>query len=218
MVTGAETAAARVPSTCIGRGGGNGGGPSAAHALAIDAAQNTAPASRCQRRATLPRMALKHALLMEFDHEMESTRKLLTRVPDDRLAWTPHDKSMTLGGLALHIAGLPAWGLHILERTTFDLSEVPSNRDQPASARQIVDCFTAAATTTRSALDKTDAEFAGPWTLTRGREKMFSMPKSAALRSFVFSHLIHHRGQLSVYLRLIGIAVPAIYGPSADEF
>jgi uncharacterized damage-inducible protein DinB len=163
-------------------------------------------------------MALKHVLLMEFDHEMETTRKLLARVPDDRLTWTPTDKSMTLGGLAHHIAGLPAWGLHILERTRFDLSEVPSNQDQPATAHDIVSRFTDAALAARKALDKSDAELAGPWTLTRGDEQMFSMPKSAALRSFVFSHLIHHRGQLSVYLRLIGIPVPAIYGPSADEF
>jgi uncharacterized damage-inducible protein DinB len=163
-------------------------------------------------------MALKHALLMEFDHEMETTRKLLARVPDNRLAWTPHDKSMTLGGLAHHIAGLPAWGLYILERATFDLSEVPSNQEQPASTQEIVARFTGAAAATRKALDKTDAELAGPWTLTRGEEQMFSIPKSAALRSFVFSHLIHHRGQLSVYLRVIGISVPAIYGPSADEF
>jgi uncharacterized damage-inducible protein DinB len=168
-------------------------------------------------RATLPNMALKHMLLMEYDHEMATTRKLLDRVPHDKLAWMPHDKSMTLGGLALHIAGLPGWALYILERRELDVSEVPGNREQPASHAAIMSRFAETSATARKALDRSDAELMAPWLLKRGDQEIFSIPKSAALRSFVLSHLIHHRGQLSVYLRLNNVIVPAIYGPSADE-
>jgi uncharacterized damage-inducible protein DinB len=160
---------------------------------------------------------IKDGLLAEYDHEVATTRKLIERVPADRLAWKPHEKSMSLGGLAQHIASLPTWATTILEQVSFDLATVPPNLPEPSSQEDILKRFEQSTATARKALDKTDAEFIAPWTLRRAGQEMFTMPRIAAFRSFVLSHLIHHRGQLSVYLRLNEIPVPAIYGPSADE-
>lgn len=162
-------------------------------------------------------MGLKDSLLAEFDHEVGTTRKLLDRLPEDKLAWKPHQKSMSLGGLATHIANLPSWGGTILNAASFDLAEAPPNLDPLATRTAILELFDGAAKTARAALDKSDAELQARWSLLRGGQEMFSMPRVAAFRSFVLSHLIHHRGQLSVYLRLNDVPVPAIYGPSADE-
>jgi uncharacterized damage-inducible protein DinB len=160
---------------------------------------------------------LKDGLLAEYDHEIATTRKLIERVPKDRLAWKPHEKSMSLGGLARHIATLPTWGTTILEQASFDLATVGPNPPEPSAPEDILDDFERSTAAARKALDKTDAEFIAPWTLRRAGQEMFTLPRIAAFRSFVLSHLIHHRGQLSVYLRLNDIPVPAIYGPSADE-
>jgi uncharacterized damage-inducible protein DinB len=160
---------------------------------------------------------IKNGLLAEYDHEVATTLKLIERVPADRLAWKPHDKSMTLGGLAQHIANLPTWTAPILEQASFDLATAPPNLPEPSSQEEILERFERSTAKARQALDKTDAELTAPWTLRRAGQEMFTMPRIAAFRSFVLSHLIHHRGQLSVYLRLNDIAVPAIYGPSADE-
>jgi uncharacterized damage-inducible protein DinB len=165
-------------------------------------------------------MAIKDALLPEFDHEMATTRRLLERLPDAEFAWTPHERSMSLGRLAAHIANLPYWGSVTLDTTVFELDSLP-----PDSQRQLA--------TTRSALVKefdgkvaaaraklaaaTDAELLTPWTLKKGGQEMFTMPRISALRSFVMNHIIHHRGQLSVYLRLRNVPLPPIYGPTADE-
>ena len=162
-------------------------------------------------------MAIKDGLLAEFDHEMGTTRKLLERVPDDRLSWTPHAKSMSLAGLATHVSNLPHWGGTILNGSSFDLAGAPPNLQEKSSRAEILAHFDAAITATRAWLDKTDAELLAPWSLTRGGREMFTMPRVAAFRTFVLYHLVHHRGQLSVYLRLNDIPVPAIYGPSADE-
>ena len=162
-------------------------------------------------------MGLKDSLLAEFDHEVGTTRKLLDRLPEDKLAWKPHQKSMSLGGLATHIANLPSWGGTILNAASFDLAEAPGNLDQLPSRTAILELFDGATRTARASLDKSDAELQARWSLLRGGQEMFSMPRVAAFRSFVLSHLIHHRGQLSVYLRLNDVPVPAIYGPSADE-
>lgn len=162
-------------------------------------------------------MALKDGLMAEYDHEMGTTRKLLDRLPDDRLSWKPHEKSMTLGGLATHLANLPVWGDQILNQASFDLADAPPNLTPKASRAEVLAHFDERVKATRAWLDKTDAELVAPWTLKRGGQQVFTMPRVAAFRSFVLSHSIHHRGQLSVYLRLNEVAVPAIYGPSADE-
>ena len=162
-------------------------------------------------------MPIVDTLLPEFDHEMTTTRKLLERVPEDRLSWKPHVKSMSLGGLATHLSNLPWWGLMTVTQPEFDLAT--SDRQEAASSRaQILETFDRNVAATRAALDgKSDAELMAPWSLRRGGQTIFSMPKAAVWRSFMLSHLVHHRGQLSVYLRLLDVPVPSVYGPSADE-
>ena len=162
-------------------------------------------------------MGIKEGLIAEFDHEVASTRRLLERVPEDRLAWKPHVKSMSLGGLAQHVANLPSWGATILDQTMFDLADAPAHLAEPQSRAEVLQRFETSAASARKALDKTDAELMVPWTLKRGGQEMFTMPRIAAFRSFVMSHLIHHRGQLTVYMRINDVPLPSIYGPSADE-
>ena len=165
-------------------------------------------------------MAIKDALLPEFDHEMATTRRLLERVPDAEFGWKPHDKSMTLGRLAAHIANLPYWGSLTLETTVFDLDSLPpdSQRQLAESAAALVKEFDAKVAAARAKIaTATDAELLAAWTLKKGGQEMFNMPRISALRSFVMNHLIHHRGQLSVYLRLRNVPLPSIYGPTADE-
>ena len=165
----------------------------------------------------------RDALLAEFDHEIATTRKLLERLPggssrdDVALTWRPHPKSMTLGALGTHIATISTWASRVLDETHFDLSDAPPAAEALASRDEILARFAEASAAARKALDNDDAEYAAMWTLTRDGHEVFSMPRVAVFRSFVLSHLIHHRGQLSVYLRLNDIPVPAIYGPSADE-
>jgi len=163
-------------------------------------------------------VALKDAILAEYDHEMAATRKILERIPDDKLTWKPHDKSRTMGALGQHVANLPEWGELILDRFAVDMAEMPPPVDtQPASRSSILSAFDEARAKTRKLLDKTDAEYAAMWSLKREGHEVFSLPRSAAFRTFVISHIVHHRGQLSVYLRLNDVAIPALYGPSADE-
>ena len=162
-------------------------------------------------------MALKDGLLAEFDHEMGTTRKLLERLPDDKLGWKPHDRSMSMGGLATHLANLPNWGGNILNEPSFDLAGAPPNLEEKRSRAEILQAFDDTIRRTRASLDKSDPELLALWALKRGGQEMFSMPRISAFRSFVLYHTVHHRGQLSVYLRLNDVPVPAIYGPSADE-
>ena len=162
-------------------------------------------------------MAIKDALLPEFDHEMAVTRKVLERVPEDKFGWAPHEKSMTLGRLAGHIADIPSWVSETMTRDTVDMSGdytpyVPTSR---AEVLQRFDSLVAAA---RPLLDgATDGQYMAMWSLTSRDQELFSAPKAVVLRSFVLNHLVHHRGQMTVYLRLTGVPVPSIYGPSADE-
>jgi uncharacterized damage-inducible protein DinB len=162
-------------------------------------------------------MAIVDALLPEFDHEIATTRKLLERVPEDRLDWKPHPKSWSLGQLAQHVATLPLWGAMTVNQVELDLAG--DFAVEPARTRAaLLALFDTNASGTRAALTgKSDAEMMAPWTLKRGGQTIFSMPRASVWRSFVMSHLIHHRGQLSVYLRMNDLPVPSIYGPSADE-
>jgi uncharacterized damage-inducible protein DinB len=163
-------------------------------------------------------MAIKDALLADFDHEMGTTRKLLERLPDDKLSWKPHEKSMALGELATHLSRIPQWGGTILNEPFFDLAaNPPPGLPETMTRAGILASFDETRKRTREAMDKTDAEYSSLWTLKRGGQQMFSLPRVSAFRSFILHHVIHHRGQLSVYLRLNDVPVPPIYGPSADE-
>ena len=161
-------------------------------------------------------MAIKDALLAEYDHEVATTRKLLERLPDDRLPWKPHPKSMSLGGLGTHLANLPTWAGNILNESFFDLAGMTIATEK-TSRDDILKTFDENTKRAREMMDRTDAEYIARWSLRRGGQEMFNLPRIAALRSFVMNHIIHHRGQLSVYLRLNDIPVPPIYGPTADE-
>lgn len=162
-------------------------------------------------------MAIKDALLADYDHEMGATRRLLERLPDDRLAWKPHDRSMSLGGLATHLSRIPEWAGTILNDPSFDLADAPPDAAAHTSRAAILAAFDEARARARAWMDKTDGEYHSLWVLSRGGQPLFSVPRVSAFRSFVLHHIIHHRGQLSVYLRLNDVPVPAIYGPSADE-
>jgi uncharacterized damage-inducible protein DinB len=164
-------------------------------------------------------MPVKDTMLVEFDHEVATTRKLLERVPEGEtpLAWKPHVKSMSLGGIGTHLSNIPTWTGAIFDRPFFDLSDGPARVDELTSRTAILQHFDDSTRAARHALDKSDAEYAAMWTLKRDGQEIFSMPRTAVFRAFVINHLIHHRGQLSVYLRLNDIPVPSIYGPSADE-
>jgi uncharacterized damage-inducible protein DinB len=163
-------------------------------------------------------MPLVDALLPEFDHEMTTTRKALERVPEDRFDWKPHAKSFSLGALATHLANLPTWGTETLTRSEIDLPAVPPAPGTLPSKTELIAAFDRNVAAARAAMTgKTDAELQAIWSLKRGGKTLFSMPKTAVMRSFVLSHMIHHRAQLGVYLRLLDVPVPATYGPTADE-
>jgi uncharacterized damage-inducible protein DinB len=162
-------------------------------------------------------MAIVDALLPEYDHEMTTTRKLLDRIPEEKFGWKPHQKSMTMGGLGTHLATLPRWGDIALNQSEFDLAG-GGTVAQAGSLKDLLATFDKNVAATRSILaGKSDAEMMAPWTLKRGNQTLLTMPKAAVMRSFVLNHIIHHRGQLAVYLRLNDVPVPSIYGPSADE-
>lgn len=167
-------------------------------------------------------MPMSQALLPEFDHEMANTRKALERVPEDKFGWKPHEKSMTLGRLATHVAELTGWVPATLESESFDFAQRPGAPPfQPktaASRAELLDLFDKNVAAARAAIGgASDAQLMVPWTLLDGGKTVFSMPRVAVLRSMVMNHTIHHRGQLAVYLRLNDVPVPALYGPSADE-
>ncbi len=166
-------------------------------------------------------MRISDTLLPEFDQEMANTRKTLERVPDDRFDWTPHPRSTTLGGLATHLANIPTWAVHALEKDSIDIAPVgqPPLRVEPARSRQeVLNRFDDAVRRARAAISQADNErILQPWSLLSGGKTVMTLPRVAVLRGFVMSHTIHHRAQLGVYLRLNDIPVPSIYGPSADE-
>jgi uncharacterized damage-inducible protein DinB len=165
-------------------------------------------------------MAIKDSLLPEFDHEMGATRRVLERVPEADLAWKPHDKSFTLGQLAAHLANIPHWIDMTLGHDMLDLDTLGEDARprQPTSVGPILSAFDEHVKKGRAKLDaQTDPEMFSPWTLKKGDQTYFTMPKVAVWRSFIMNHIIHHRGQLTVYLRMRNVPLPALYGPTADE-
>lgn len=164
-------------------------------------------------------MPLTDALMPEFDHEMAVTRRVLERVPMADAAWKPHEKSMSMGGLATHIANIPSWAATIMRKEAYDMAGDGGERMTPFTDQaSLLNHFDVHAGQARALLAAApDAELMVPWTLKQGDHVVLTMPRVAALRAFIYSHVIHHRGQMSVYLRLRNVPVPSIYGPSADE-
>jgi len=165
-------------------------------------------------------MSIAQSMLPEFDHEMANTRKTLERVPDNKWDWKPHPKSGSLGWLANHIAFLPGRAVGTLTTDSFDFAPGGKQIELPKSTNraEALALFDKGVAGTREALAKaTDAQMMQPWSLLQNGQALFTMPRVAVLRGMIFNHLIHHRGQLCVYFRLNDIAVPGLYGPSADE-
>ncbi|MGZ4842461.1 MAG: DinB family protein [Candidatus Angelobacter sp.] len=168
---------------------------------------------------TLPQESrnLSNAILPEFDHEMANTRRSLERVPEDKLSFKPHTKSMTMGALATHLATINQWAEAIVGLDSFDVSTAPPTTELKSRAEVLAAFDKNTATARKAIADSTDAHLLKPWTLKAGSNTVFTLPRVAVVRSFLLNHSIHHRAQLGVYLRLNDVAVPSIYGPSADE-
>lgn len=160
-------------------------------------------------------MSIGQSLLPEFDQEMATTRRLLDRVPGAHLAWRPHPKSFPLGHLAQLLARMPSWITHALREDSLDLSTGPAYSFEAPSV--LLRTFDENVRAARAALaEARDAAFDEPWSLRFGDQVLFTLPRRDIVRQDI-SHLVHHRGQLSVYLRLLDVPLPSIYGPTADE-
>jgi uncharacterized damage-inducible protein DinB len=163
-------------------------------------------------------MSIAQALLAEFDQEMANTRTTLARMPEDKLEWKPDPKSMSMARLAAHVAEMPSWASLTLATDQLDFAAggyTPAVAESQEHVLQILDGNVKAAREAIAAAS--DADFMKPWTLRSGDQVFFTLPKIAVIRGMVMNHTIHHRGQLTVYYRMNGVAVPALYGPSADE-
>ena len=157
------------------------------------------------------------SLLMELGRESETTRRLLDRLPEDKLAWKPHEKSMTLGQLAMHVATIPGAIASALSVDCYDVSA--DTTPAPAGSRAgFLDAFDKSLADARAVLSGfDDAALAGMWRANKGGRTVTEIPRAAVVRFIMLNHLYHHRGRLSVYLRLLDVPVPSMYGPSADE-
>lgn len=164
-------------------------------------------------------MAIVDSLLAEFDNEMALTRRVLERAPESSYTWRPHEKSWTLGELCTHLSNIPHWGVAILNFDGYDLVKDAGPRAQAkTSTADVLATFDGHVTAARTRLTAaSDAELMAPWSLKRDGVVLMTQPRIGAFKGFAVNHPIHHRGQLTVYLRLLNVPVPAIYGPSADE-
>ena len=162
-------------------------------------------------------MSISQMLMPEFDQEMASTRKILERVPEDKFAYQPHEKSMTLGRLAGHVAEMPSWAVHTMQLEVMEM-DAGQKPYVPSSASELLENFDKAVAESRALIaGASDEDFQKIWTFKYAGKAIISMPRVAVLRSMMMNHMIHHRGQLGVYLRLNEVEVPGMYGPSADE-
>ena len=166
-------------------------------------------------------MSISASLLPELDMEMANTRKTLERIPEDKFEFQPHQKSMTMIRLATHVAGMVGWGRDTVTSDSFDVAPVGGQpyKEEPAeSVTALLEKFDKNLAGFREALaSASDADLMANWSLLMGGKAIFTMPRIACLRGMIFNHLIHHRAQLCVYLRMNDVPVPALYGPSADE-
>jgi uncharacterized damage-inducible protein DinB len=166
-------------------------------------------------------MAMREGFLAQFDHEMAGTRKTLERVPEGKPDWAPHPKSMKMARLAGHLAELPGWAVEAINRDSLDVSPAGGRQFQPlimSSRKQLLEAFDKNVAAARAAISSaSDEKLLGPWTLLAGGQTIFTLPRIAVLSNMVLGHVIHHRAQLGVYLRMNDVPVPSLYGPSADE-
>jgi uncharacterized damage-inducible protein DinB len=161
---------------------------------------------------------LRHLLFGDLPQELAGVRRVLERVPPERLDWKPHERSMTLGGLATHLANLPFWPASILREDFFDVGAPFPDMPPLKSRAEILEKFDQTSSLLQERLGSTaDGELLAPWQLRNGETVLMEMSRAAAVRSWGLSHLIHHRGQLTVYLRLLDVPLPGLYGPTADE-
>ncbi len=162
-------------------------------------------------------MSIAETLLPELEQEAATTKRVLERVPEDKLAWEPHEKSMSLARLATHTAGVPG---DVADLVSPDEFQLPDTFPQPelASVQELLDAADSSVAKAKEYLSGLDDAAANTtWTLSKGGQVLMALPRIAVIRTLMFNHWYHHRGQLSVYLRLLNVPVPSIYGPSADE-
>jgi len=166
-------------------------------------------------------MPMNQAFLPEFDHEMAITRKFLERVPENKFDWAPHPKSMKLGDLASHLTHMPGWLENTFAQQELDVAPGGKQMQMPKgkNSQELLAMFDKSVAAGRAALVAAtdDSAWMKPWSLKANGQTLISMPRAAVVRTFVISHVIHHRAQLGVYLRLNDVPVPSTYGPSADE-
>lgn len=166
-------------------------------------------------------MTIGQSMLSEFDQEMQNTRKVLERVPDDKWGWKPHEKSGTLGWLAGHVGTVPEWITMTINTEELDYAPVDGPKFEPpkiGNRKELLAAFDKGSAEARAALASvSDQDLMKGWKLLAGGKEIFTMPRIACIRGMCMNHLIHHRAQLTVYYRLVGVPVPGLYGPSADE-
>lgn len=163
-------------------------------------------------------MGINQAFLGELEHEAQTTRKILERVPTETFGWKPHEKSMSMGELAAHVADMFTWYSGTMDMEEMDFASGYEN-PKPTTTEELLALLDKNVAAANESLKKaeTDEVFRKDWTLRNGDQIYFTLPRAAVLRTMVANHIVHHRGQLSVYLRLNDIPLPAMYGPSADE-
>jgi len=161
-------------------------------------------------------MRLVDSILMEIDQEAKTTKRVLERIPEDKLSWKPHPKAFSLGQLALHIASVPG---SVAAAAAPDTMEAPAfSQPEPKSRQEVLDTFSKSLASAKDTLNKMDdARLLSKWSLTKNGKVLMSIPRFGFIRAILMNHNYHHRGQLSTYLRILDVAVPSIYGPSADE-
>ncbi|GMR13095.1 MAG: hypothetical protein BMS9Abin29_1294 [Gemmatimonadota bacterium] len=164
---------------------------------------------------------MAQALMAQFEQEMAGTRRALERVPFDKADWAPHEKSMTMSKLACHIAEMPGWGVSILESDEYDMNPPggePYAPPEVESTEELLAMFDSGVAAAKAKLPTiSDEAMMSHWALLSGGQEIHGGPRGAVFNNMIIGHVIHHRGQLTVYLRLNGVPVPALYGPSADE-